>query len=1167
MQSHRPLLSLCLLALTAVPAVFGAPGAVDPGYDSAALIQAHPLAVQGDGKVFFFDDNSSRVRRLDLNGTVDTTFPSITLDFNRGFSCGAVQRDGKLVLAGTFGSLRGTACVNIGRLDLDGSFDAGFDPTLAPPLQIPGNVLALAVQPDGKIVVAGTTRNIVTSGHRALVRLNPDGSVDAGFVANVTDSGNLEHTVEAVALQADGKLLIGGEFTGVNGVARTNLVRLNADGTLDGDFAPVLSGGAAPFSFDYASIIFVQGNGGILIAGPFTEVNGVARDGLARLHPDGSLDTDFAPVNDGAAGLTTLAVQADGKILIGGAFLTSVGGTSVPGAARLNPDGTLDISFVPDGQIDQLAAQGNGGLVISRDIGGFSRIRRLLNDTASESLACSSATLVEWKRGGGAPEITHATFTLSIDAGATWTPLGSGTRVAGGWTLGGQTLPVQGLVRAQGQTVGGTANGSVGLVEQVATFDFATLAPVLTSPAPDSLHKSPVGITFTLPEAAQPGSVTLTFDNGSTPRVLTLASGQETAFEHNLQFDPANPVSSSSGAIDSGGPIPDGTYTVTLSYRDAAENSAAAASSSNVKIDSTPPGVGTFDGYTPLVIYAPQGGTVTLPDYASQALSPDGDAVITQDPPVGTPVGEGFVTVTVTATDPAGNTSVDTVDIEVRVGGSAALAVKGGTVPNDNADVRIPTGSTWATFGVPSINMNGTTAGWMATVRVSAKVSFQGIFHGSPTAPKIALRTGDIVTDVNGDAVANVLFKSFREPVFSCDEFAVLATIKGTGVKTANDTGIWFGEEDNLFEVAREGTVAAGTSVKFKAFTSLAMPTPGVVGFTATLAAPAAKDMGLWVWTPNDGLRLALREGDTVDLGLGGDPTVLKSFKALTSVKGSPGHGRYDGNSGVLDVLLTLQDGTILTAIVAPDATVFPVRVKGDQDIDGHTLATLGVPSSPGPANSVTRVTLALDPPGGITKANNTGIYDPTENVLRAQTGQPAAGAEPAKFKTFLDPVAGLDPLSAPVQAFAGTLSGTVAAKDTGIWAYTDATGLRLVAREGNEPEDVPGTKWKTFTSLSVLEARGVMFTATLASGTAKVKTFNDAGLWATDSTGALKLILRESQEVLPGKFLRSFDVLKSIAGSPGQRRAWTAGDASARIIYRAFFTDGSSAIVSTAVP
>jgi hypothetical protein len=68
------------------------------------------------------------------------------------------------------------------------------------------------------------------------------------------------------------------------------------------------------------------------------------------------------------------------------------------------------------------------------------------------------------------------------------------------------------------------------------------------------------------------------------------------------------------------------------------------------------------------------------------------------------------------------------------------------------------------------------------------------------------------------------------------------------------------------------------------------------------------------------------------------------------------------------------------------------------------------------------------------------------------------------------------------------------------------------------------------------------------------------------DSTGALRLVVREGDPI-NAKTLRSFTVLGSVEGSPGQRRAWTTGDASARVIYRAFFTDGTSAIVSTAVP
>jgi hypothetical protein len=92
------------------------------------------------------------------------------------------------------------------------------------------------------------------------------------------------------------------------------------------------------------------------------------------------------------------------------------------------------------------------------------------------------------------------------------------------------------------------------------------------------------------------------------------------------------------------------------------------------------------------------------------------------------------------------------------------------------------------------------------------------------------------------------------------------------------------------------------------------------------------------------------------------------------------------------------------------------------------------------------------------------------------------------------------------------------------------------------------------------------MFTANLASGTSRVQLQNNAGLWATDSTGQTRLLVREG-DLIGDKYLRKLSVLGAVAGSPGQRRAWTSGDTSAQVIYRATFTDGSTAIVSTAVP
>lgn len=140
---------------------------------------------------------------------------------------------------------------------------------------------------------------------------------------------------------------------------------------------------------------------------------------------------------------------------------------------------------------------------------------------------------------------------------------------------------------ARGRTVGGASNGSTGFVEQVAAFDFLTQTPTLAAPTTNAMIASPVSIAFSLPEAALPGSVKLTFHDAVTPRVLTLAAGpemaQETSGAHAFSFDIANPLASPE--IASGPAIPVGTYTVTLSYQDAPGNpTASSAAATNVQI-------------------------------------------------------------------------------------------------------------------------------------------------------------------------------------------------------------------------------------------------------------------------------------------------------------------------------------------------------------------------------------------------------------------------------------------------------------------------------------------------------------------------------------------------------------------------------------------------------
>lgn len=213
-----------------------------------------------------------------------------------------------------------------------------LDLSFAP--QASTEIYALAVQPDGRILIGGNFSQVSGSARSRVARLLPDGSVDPVFNPNVSS------TVNAIAVQPDGRVLIGGFFNSVGAQPRARLARVNADGSLDLAFLPEVDGSVR--------VIVVQPDGRILIAGPFATVAGAARAGLARLHADGSLDSSFSIPIGGLAfagtGATTsvdgLTLQADGRIFIAGNF-SQVAGQARAGVARLLPDGVLDLTFTP----------------------------------------------------------------------------------------------------------------------------------------------------------------------------------------------------------------------------------------------------------------------------------------------------------------------------------------------------------------------------------------------------------------------------------------------------------------------------------------------------------------------------------------------------------------------------------------------------------------------------------------------------------------------------------------------------------------------------------------------------------------------------------------------------------------------------------------------------
>ncbi len=214
-----------------------------------------------------------------------------------------------------------------------GGVDYGF----LPPSTTDGGVNAIVVQPDGKILLAGNFQQYGNTTVNRIVRIFPDDATRDGSFITGSGAGN---TIQSIALQSDGKILIGGLFATYDGVLRNKIARLNANGSLDTNFDP--GNGTALL----VQTIAVQADGKILIGGLFTNMGGTDVNNIARLNADGSIDPSFNMGTGANDYVADIKLQSDGKILIGGYF-TEYNGTPITNIARLNTDGTLDLSFDP----------------------------------------------------------------------------------------------------------------------------------------------------------------------------------------------------------------------------------------------------------------------------------------------------------------------------------------------------------------------------------------------------------------------------------------------------------------------------------------------------------------------------------------------------------------------------------------------------------------------------------------------------------------------------------------------------------------------------------------------------------------------------------------------------------------------------------------------------
>lgn len=260
------------------------------------------------------------------------------------------QPNDKLILAGAITAL-GTAAIPGGmvRLNADGTIDNSFNVGTGPDVR----VHALALQADGKILVGGSFTKFNGQPANRILRLNSDGTVDNTFAVSTSISNNpLEaNPVEAIAVQADNKIILLGAFTAFNGQTAKSIVRLNADGTKDNSFTPPPIEFLGPGWGDGRFALRIQPDGKILAGSYFTHVGGVEKKYLVRLNADGTLDNAFM-TNLGTgfdSHVTSIDLQSDGKIIVGGRF-TRVNSVTPNRnqVVRLNADGTLEATFHAD---------------------------------------------------------------------------------------------------------------------------------------------------------------------------------------------------------------------------------------------------------------------------------------------------------------------------------------------------------------------------------------------------------------------------------------------------------------------------------------------------------------------------------------------------------------------------------------------------------------------------------------------------------------------------------------------------------------------------------------------------------------------------------------------------------------------------------------------------
>jgi uncharacterized delta-60 repeat protein len=459
MKHLNPILTTLFLTLGATTSA--QPGNLDGDFDADGKVTTdfgtgddlgQSVAVQPDGRIVVAGSASNgtnkdfAVARYNMDGTLDNSFSfdgKVTAPFGTSDDIGqsvAVQPNGKILVAGY--SNNGTDNdFAIARYNADGNLDNSFS--------VDGKVTtaigmgddrgqSVAIQPDGRIVVAGYAHNGVDQDF-ALARYNTDGTLDNSFSADgkvSTDFGMGHDHGRSVAIQPDGKILVAGYAN--NGTDDDfALARYNTDGTLDNSFS---ADGKVTTSFgtddNYGTSVAIQPDGKIIVTG-FSFIGTDSDFALARYNVDGSLDNSFSVDGKVTTAFGTggdvgysVAIQPDGKIVVAGFSLIGTDGDFA--LARYNMDGTLDNSFSIDGKVtttfgtgvdrgNSVAIQPDGRIVVA----GYAYIGAEPDFAVARYISGLNIGVIEFSNANNAPLIypnpikEHATLEYTLQKAET----------------------------------------------------------------------------------------------------------------------------------------------------------------------------------------------------------------------------------------------------------------------------------------------------------------------------------------------------------------------------------------------------------------------------------------------------------------------------------------------------------------------------------------------------------------------------------------------------------------------------------------------------------------------------------------------------------------------------------------------------------------------------